>query len=187
MKHLLTTFLVALSFLGFAQSTTVDLGIQYGVNFQNGNKTLTEQYGTAAAAKLKLKDLFGWAAAKGWSESEVMAMPFMESAWINAFWMGENGNYNSPAPAHAWNIHVPNGWFNITYPLPFASGMYSGEGARFHDGTNAHSYGSTELRIDHTNWKTSRSADRMIMRSANWGSEDGYGAWVHDCWDRRMG
>lgn len=180
MKHLLTTFLIALSFLGFAQNTTVDLGIQYGVNFTNGNNTLTQQFGTAAAAKLKLKDLFGWAAAKGWPESEVMAMPFMESAWINAFWMGENGNYNSPAPAHAWNIHVPNGWFNITYPLPFASGMYSGEGARFHDSNGSHSYGSTELRIDHDNWKANRSADRIIMRSANWGSEGGYGAWVHD-------
>ena len=81
MKHLLTTFLIALSFLGFAQSTTVDLGIQYGVNFTNGNNTLTQQYGTAAAAKLKLKDLFGWAAAKGWSESEVMSLKFMEGAY----------------------------------------------------------------------------------------------------------
>ena len=96
----------------------MDSGHQVGVKLSNGNNTLTHQEGTAAAAKLKLKDLFGWAAAKGWPESEVMAMPFMESAWINAFWMGENGNYNSPAPAHAWNIHVPNGGYNITYPLP---------------------------------------------------------------------
>jgi hypothetical protein len=180
MKHILTILFTLLTLTGFGQSTTIDLAVQYGVNFQNGNKTLTEQFGTVTAAKAKLKDLFGWANTKGWTDAEIMALPFMEAGWINAFWMGENGNYASPAPSHAWNIHVPNGGYNITYPLPFASGIYSGEGARFHDGTNAHSYGSTELRIDHANWKTSRSADRMIMRSANWGSEGGYGAWVHD-------
>lgn len=180
MKHIYTILFALLTLTGFGQSTTIDLAVQYGVNFQNGNNTLTQQYGTVAAAKLKLKDLFGWAAAKGWTDAEVMALPFMEAGWINAFWMGENGNYASPAPSHAWNIHVPNGGYNITYPLPFASGIYSGEGSRFHDGTNAHSYGSTELRVDHANWKTSRSADRLIMRSANWGSEGGYGAWVHD-------
>ncbi len=65
MKHIYTILFALLTLTGFGQSTTIDLAVQYGVNFTNGNKTLTEQFGTVTAAKSKLKDLFGWAAAKG--------------------------------------------------------------------------------------------------------------------------
>ena len=107
-----------------------------------------------------------------------MSLSVAEAEWHNAFWSGENGNYGSPNPGHAINITVPAGEFQVTYPLPFAQGVYKGAGSRFHDSNGTHSYGSTEWYIDHPAWKSSKSADRIILAFC----ELGRGWWL-----RRMG
>jgi hypothetical protein len=175
----LTTLLLAILLTASAWGQECNLFTDYGIQFLNGSNSLTQQYGTTTAAQAKFPHLFGWARAKGWTDAEIMSLAHMEAAWHDCFWRGEAGNYNSPNPGHAWNITVPAGRFRITYPLIFAQGKYQGAGSRFSDGTGNHTYGSTELRVDHAAWKANRSADRIIMRSANWGVDGGYGAWVH--------
>jgi hypothetical protein len=83
------------------------------------------------------------------------------------------------APGHSANIHVPHGLFPNSFPMPFAQGRYTGEGCSYSYTSGAHNYGATEFYIDHAAWKTNRSADRVNLRSANWGVDGGYGAWVH--------
>jgi hypothetical protein len=158
--------------------TTFHLGTDLGVTSQNGSQRLSALY-TSAQVQSKFNHLWGWAKAKGWSDTEIMSLYHCEAAWHHAFWAGENGNYNSPNPGHAINIIVPAGRFLVTTCLPFAQGVYSGQGSRFSDSNGTHSYGSTEWRIDHAGWKSSRYPDRIILRSANWGVDGGYGAWVH--------
>jgi hypothetical protein len=140
---------------------------------------LLSETGTIAAQSAKYVHTFGWARQRGWTDAEIMSLSHAEAAWHNAFWSGENGNYASPAPGHAINIEVPAGKFPVTFPLPFAQGIYKGQGSRFHDNSGTHSYGSTMWYVNHTGWKASKSVDRIILRSANWGVDGGYGAWVH--------
>lgn len=158
-----------------------DLELDLGINASNGSKKLSEVFTGAtgvADAKAKLPSLFGWAKYKGWTDAEIMSLYYGEAGWHHCFWAGENGNYNSPAPAHAINITVGAGRYLCTSTLLHASGIYSGAGSRFSDMNGTHSYGSTEWVIDHANWKTKYYKDRIIIKSANWGS-DGDGAWVH--------
>jgi hypothetical protein len=150
-----------------------------GVTHLNGNNTLQQQFGSTSAVQTNLKDLWGWAKAKAWTDAEIMSLSFFEGVWHDRFWKGENGNYNSPNPGHAICIEAPHGRFRVTTCLPFAQGVYSGQGSRFHDSNGTHSYGSTHLYIDHANWKEKYFKDRIILRSANWGVDGGYGAWVH--------
>lgn len=174
MKNLLATLLLVLSTTSFGQGPEVRLNIDH----ITGPRLLSE-VGTMQAAEAAYPHTFGWARQKGWTNAEIMSLSVAEAAWHNAFWSGENGNYSSPNPGHAINITVPAGKFPVTFPLPFAQGVYKGAGSRFHDSNGTHSYGGTEWYVDHPAWKTSHSTDRIIMRSANWGVDGGYGAWVH--------
>jgi hypothetical protein len=174
MKKALTILLLLVSASIFAQGPEVRLAIDH----ITGPRLLSE-VGTTANASGKYVHLFGWARFKGWTDAEIMSLSVAEAEWHNAFWSGENGNYGSPAPGHAINITVPAGKFPVTYPLPFAQGVYKGAGSRFHDSNGTHSYGSTQWYVDHPAWKASKSVDRIILRSANWGVDGGYGAWVH--------
>lgn len=176
--YILSLLLLLTSFTGYGQDTAIVDLPREGVNFLNGSKTLTEIYGTVAKAKAARKHLFGWAAYKGMTDAEVMSFRFAEAVWHDGFWKGENGNYTSPAPAHAWRFIVGAGKFTVSGSLPVASGIYEGQSSRFSDQNGVHSYGGTEWVIDHTNWKSRYWPDKIIMRSANWGAE-GNGAWVH--------
>lgn len=178
MKHLLTLLLIFSATLATAQGPVVHLGAAYSIDHITGPRLLSET-GTIAQQSAKYVHTFGWARQRGWTDAEIMSLSHTEAAWHNAFWSGENGNYASQAPGHAINIEVPAGKFPVTFPLPFAQGIYKGQGSRFHDNSGAHSYGSTMWYINHAGWKVSKSVDRIILRSANWGVDGGYGAWVH--------
>jgi hypothetical protein len=179
MKTTLLTFLLIFSAaFAVAQGPVVHLGTAYNIDHITGPRLLSET-GTIAQQSAKYVHTFGWARQRGWTDAEIMSLSHAEAAWHNAFWSGENGNYSSQAPGHAINIEVPAGKFPVTFPLPFAQGIYKGQGSRFHDSNGTHSYGSTEWYIDHPAWKASKSADRFCLRSANWGVEGGYGAWNH--------
>ena len=179
MKHIHAILFALLTITGFGQSRTVDLNIQYGVDFTNGSKTLTQQLGNIATVQTKLKDFYGWAKVKGWSDAEIMNVNFSEAAWHNVIWMGENGNYNSPAPGHAWNIIVPDGKFYNKTCMPAAQGTYSGQNSRPFDGNNAHSYGGTTWIIDHEGWMWNRYPEQFNIRTLNWGQDGGDIAWSH--------
>jgi hypothetical protein len=179
MKTSLLTFLLIFSVaFAVAQGPVVHLGTAYNIDHITGPRLLSET-GTIATQSAKYVHTFGWARQRGWTDAEIMSLSHAEAAWHNAFWSGENGNYSSQAPGHAINIEVPAGKFPVTFPLPFAQGVYKGQGSRFHDNSGTHSYGSTMWYVNHTGWKASKSVDRIILRSANWGVDGGYGAWVH--------
>jgi hypothetical protein len=178
----LLLFLAAALALAFAtHAQTYNLRDTHGVTPETGDRTLAEVHGTVATSMQKMPDLWGWARAHGWSDAEVLSLRLAEAAWHDIFWRAERGNYTSEAPGHAVNIVMPNGRYGITYPLPFAQGIYSGEGSRFSDTYNggAVNYGSTELYLDTGAWKSARSVDRIILRSANWGQDKGDAAWSH--------
>jgi hypothetical protein len=174
MKQALAILLLIFSTTFYGQGPEVRLAIDHITG-----PRLLNQTGTIAQQSAKYVHLFGWARLKGWTDAEIMSLSTAEAEWHNAFWSGENGNYGSPNPGHAINITVPAGKFPSTFPMSFTQGVYKGAGSRFHDSNGTHSYGSTEWYIDHANWKTRHSTDRIILRSANWGVDGGYGAWVH--------
>jgi hypothetical protein len=179
MKHLLTTLLLILSTVyAAAQGPVVDIATAYGLDHITGARLLRET-GTITQAQATYPHTVAWARNRGWTNAEILELCHVEAAWHNAFWGGENGNYSSPAPGHAINIEVPAGRFPVVFPLPFAQGIYQGQGSRFSDRNGSHTYGSTEFFVDHPRWRSNLSADRLIMRSANWGTEGGYGAWNH--------
>ncbi len=161
------------------ENTHIHLERDFGINFQNGSKTLAEVLPSITDAQNKFKDLFGWARAKGWSDSEIMGLYYGEAGWHNALWLGENGNYNSPAPGHAWNIGVGAGRYKNKSCMPVAQGEYYGAGSRPHDGNNVHSYGGTTFEIDHANWMWSRYPEQFNIRSVNWGIDSGDSGWTH--------
>lgn len=173
----LAAAMLLVALMGHAQ--TYHLTTVHGVTAFNGDAALSSVHGNATTSRSRMPDLWGWAKAKGWSDAEILSLRHAEAAWHDLFWRGEAGNYNSPNPGHAINITVPNGRFGVTFPMPFAQGRYMGEGSRFSDYNGSHNYGSTHWYIDHTGWKATRSTDRIILRSANWGVDGGYGAWVH--------
>lgn len=177
MKHLISLFLSLVAAVVLGQGPSVHLGQVYNLDHITAPQLLAST-GTAAQHASKYPHLYGWARAKGWSDAEIGQLCHGEAAWHNAFWSGENGNYNSATPGHAINITVPAWECPVIYPLPFAQGVYTGQGSRFHDNNGTHSYGSTEWYVDHNRW-LKYSTDRIIMRSANWGVDGGYGAWVH--------
>lgn len=191
MKRLLTYVVLAAALVAWAPATcqptiplTEDgdyhLDEDYGVNFLNGSLRLSDFY-TTADVQTKLKDLWGWAKYKGWSDAEIMSMRFFEAAWHDAFWRGQNGLYNAATPMPATDITGPAGKFLVTTNLPAATGIYSGKGSRFSDDSQwQHTFGSTELVMDHVGWKTNRFPEKFLIRSTSWGSTDAQGAWVHN-------
>lgn len=178
MKRLLTFLLPALLTLGtLAQGPTIHLGRDFGVDHINGDQPLSALY-TAQQVQQKYAHYWAWAKHRGWSDAEIMSARNAEAAWQHAFWSGEGGNYGG-RPAHAVNIEVPAGKFGVTMCLDFGQGVYRGQGARFHDRSGNHSYGSTHWYVAHDSWKESRFPDRIIFRSTNWGVDAGDGAWSH--------
>ena len=178
MKNLVLSLLLLL-IPTWASAQTYHLTAVHGVTAFNGDLSLSSVHGNATTSRSRMPDLWGWAKAKGWSDAEILSLRHAEGAWHDVFWRGEAGNYNSTNPGHAVNISVPNGRFGVSFPMPFAQGRYTGEGSRFSDYNGNHNYGSTHWYVDHAGWKATRSADRIILRSANWGVDGGYGAWVH--------
>lgn len=155
----------------------------YGVDFLNGSKKLSELF-TAAQVQTDRKELWGWAKFKGWSDDEIMSLRNMEAAWHDAFWRGQNGSrdngYAAATPMPAANITVPAGKFLVSTCLPVGPGIYTGQGSRFSDdGQQGHTFGSTELVMDHAGWKLSRFPEKFLMRTSNWGASDDLGAWMH--------
>jgi hypothetical protein len=171
--------LLLLLWTGIAQAQQYDLFIAHGVTHMNGGQTLTQAHGNATTSQAKMPDLWGWARAKGWTDAEVLSLYYAEAAWSDLFWRAQNGDYNAIAPGHAANIHVRNGKYPVTFPMPFAQGQYTGEGCSYSYTSGTHNYGATEFYVDTAKWNSNRSADRIILRSANWGVEAGPGAWVH--------
>ena len=177
MRTLLLSLLLLTSLVGQGQDTAVVDLRKEGVNFLNCDMDLSQVYSTAKA-KTELEYLFGWGKYIGMTEPEIMTFSFAEAVARNGFWKGENGNYSSPAPAHAWKFIFGEGKHRATGSLPVGSGIYEGQSSRFHDKNGMHTYGGTEWYIDHARWKDKYWPDRIIFKSANWGS-DGDGAWVH--------
>ena len=178
MRTTLLSLLLLTSLVGQGQDTAVvDLPAR-GVNFLNGSMNVSQVY-TLAKAKEELPFLFGWGKYKGMTDAEIMSFAFGEAVWHDGFWEGQKGDYSSATPSPAWNIKVGAGKYRVTGSLPFAAGIYEGQGSRFSDQSGTHTYGSTELYIDHLGWKDKWWPDRHMMKSANWGSDDSNGGWMH--------
>jgi hypothetical protein len=156
-----------------------DLSADYGVSHDNGDKTLSGAGLSLPQAQDKFKALRGWLQFAGWDESRLLTFKMCEAAFHDATWAGMQGQAFSKRPDHGIGVQVPSGRFGTTYPIPVAQGEYEGAGPGWTVAA-PHDFGSTEFYVDHANWKADKSPDRICIRTANWGVDDGSdAAWCH--------
>ena len=148
----------------------IDIEAQYGIGHAQGNRTVAQDY-TLAQAQAKFPYLFNWAVnVKQFATDWPMSLTQWTAAAIDGVWEGNGSGFSPNVVCNSRNqILFPNGLGYINYHIPVSYGGVKGRGTNI---ATANGNNTSHLKVDHARWMPNALANRSLLQSVNWGTNN---------------